>query len=215
MGVWSVPWKNETKAKKFAAKINEGITIKVDKTPSGELSVTSDAISFRFDEEALFGSDELADLIYDEAYNIGKSFDASKLVIDVLQPILDQMAIQPELPKNLTAVNIVRESIGLPPLSANRTLSESAKIAKNILTHLKNENIAVEYYDFKELKAPLQPMIKMLNRIPKDLEADIYYTLTVETIEKKEFELDFGVIPEIKSYGYDRPGLLKMCFVTP
>ena len=80
MGVWTVPWENEAKAKEFASKIKEGIHVKIEKSPLGELVIISDEISFRFDQEALFGSDELTDLIYDEATeNEVQNFNITKL----------------------------------------------------------------------------------------------------------------------------------------
>ena len=148
MGVWTVPWENEAKAKEFASKIKEGIHVKIEKSPLGELVIISDEISFRFDQEALFGSDELTDLIYDEATeNEVQNFNITKLIICVLEPLLRQMEIQPELPQNLKEVNIVRESIGLAPLSVDRPLSDSAVITNKIITNLKQNNIAIVYYD--------------------------------------------------------------------
>lgn len=116
MGIWSVPWESTDKAKVFASRMGSDWIAEVQ-LESGDSIVELEGIGNMFwEDECLFGSDDLVDLLSERAQELQSDFDIRESVIKSLREPLREMELQLQNPQNLEAVNLVRVAVGIEPL---------------------------------------------------------------------------------------------------
>ena len=216
MGSWSLPWQSMAKATAFRERMGQPWLARVhyDEEEDAYIGTLDDVSTVFWDQGELVGNDHLVDLIADRADEEQQDFDARPLVRESLLLMLKEMELQPFLPKDLSAINVVRDALGLAALSSERELTPFQRRARQVARCIREQGLTLTGFRLQVLGPEVQGIARQMFGVPEGFEDQVVYLAHVKLVDDAESDVEFPEALQICRTTYDRPGLLRVYFTV-
>nr|MBX2799946.1 hypothetical protein [Myxococcales bacterium] len=188
--------------------------VSFDEEEDAYVGVLDGASTVFWDNEELVGNDRLVDLIAERAEEVRQDFDARELVRASIEPDLQQMELQPTLPRDLSAVDVVRDALGMAALDPERELTPFQQRALAVRDHIRAEELRVRGVHLQVLGPDIQGISRKILGIPDGFDDRAVYLLYVQLADEAEQAIVFPEELGVRRTAYDRPGLLKVYYTV-